>query len=290
MMGSFRFKWGLAKVLFPSLTKTYYANTWPEKMPQVRNRLSAIPPTPAEAEWMRSFNCFIRKARNMSRGGYPDKTKAFELVLMFTNLLSQKGDELLELCQSPKASKTFHSFVVEGKKLSDFIHASISKKRIAQLNRSYKAGAFKIKSETWKLEALPRKVVSKSRPKKSYKKISRTKQKIAERPPPAEVDIGASEPTVLETIEPTVSEITEPLFKLAMFSCARCGQYMLSAAYRPTHCVTCQSRIGIEDQVPLLKRESLIHICSSCRQKLMFPVQGRGAVMPCPFCEKEIIL
>jgi hypothetical protein len=125
-----RFKWALAKQMFPDLTKTYYENTWPKKVPRgtkarratVINHISPIhqPLTDWELEWMKSFKLFIKKADAALNRGPAANEELFFLFWAGYGALNAKG-ELFETSRNGEFRQSVGAFIQKGLEVSKYI-------------------------------------------------------------------------------------------------------------------------------------------------------------------------
>ena len=91
--GSLQFKWGVAKAIFPELTKTYYRNTWNRRPKAPRTHPAAgtqlfgashiefAPPTSAEQKWIASFTLFATRLNALKTIVSPEGNKQLFLLL-----------------------------------------------------------------------------------------------------------------------------------------------------------------------------------------------------------------
>jgi len=284
-MGSFRFKWGMAKVLFPSLTKTYYANTWPQKPSRPRNLAAAIPPTDAELSWIKSFRCFCRKTKRLLNEDPRDETKIFELWLMWAAVLNHLEKEISTLFQSRPGATALRNFAKASEQLNQFVEQNISPSQKAKLKKILGPTDLRMNATTWTLIEKPPETAAK--PAKKSRKRGKASNYPGRKRPTAPSSVRPVSPAAPSS--PSAAP-AEPLFKLALFLCEECSQQWLSEAYQPFVCSNCNSHVGIENQIPLLKRDTTTHDCSNCQKKFLYPVQNQGIKMPCPLCNEPIVL
>ena len=135
MLGSMRFKWALAKQMFPDLTKTYYENTWPKKAPRgtKARRATGISPihqplTDWELAWMKSFKLFIKKANAALKRGPVANEELFFLFWASFGAAEAKN-ELFETSRNAEFRESYGAFLQKGLEVSKYIDRIPMKER-----------------------------------------------------------------------------------------------------------------------------------------------------------------